>query len=81
MTDFINRAKSSLHLNKDNGWILGVCAGFARFLQIDDAIVRVVVIIAALFFPKLMIASYLVIWLLLDDRPNPKRDYTADRER
>ena len=54
-------------LDKKNGWIAGVFAGLANYLDTDPAFVRVAAIIAALFFPKLMIAAYLVAWLLLNN--------------
>ena len=57
-----------LTLDKKNGWIAGVCAGLANYLQTDPSIVRVAGVVTALFLPKLMIALYLVAWLLLDDK-------------
>ena len=61
-------AKRRLTLDKDNGWVFGLCAGLANYLRTDPAIVRVAVIVTGLFIPKIVIASYLVAWLLLDDR-------------
>ena len=66
--DRLARIKSKFRIDKDRGWVFGVCAGLANCLHTDPAIVRVGVLVAALFFPKLMIASYLVVWLILDDR-------------
>lgn len=60
-----------LRLDKQRGWLAGVCAGIGRSLRIDPDIVRVSTVIAALFMPKLIIAAYLVCWLILDRRqPN-----------
>ena len=69
----MNRISSRLHLDKKNGWIAGVCAGFANFIDTDPAFVRVGVIITALFLSKIVIAAYLVAWLLLDDRQLHKK--------
>ena len=66
--DLIARVRSKFRVDKDRGWVFGVCAGLANCLHIDPAIVRVVVLVAGLFFPKLIIATYLVAWLILDDR-------------
>ena len=55
-------------LDKENAWVFGVCAGLADYLNLDTAIVRVIGIVAALFFPKVMIAGYLVAWLILDEK-------------
>ena len=66
--DYVKRIRKRISLDKENGWILGVCAGLANYWRLDVAIVRVAVTIAALFWPKIVIASYLVAWLVLDDR-------------
>ena len=61
-------ANARLHLDNDGGWIFGVCAGLAQYWRTDPAIVRVGTIVSALFFPKIVIAAYLVGWLILDKR-------------
>ena len=66
--DFISRITRSVHLDKDNGWCFGVCAGVANYWNLDPAIVRVGVLVTGLFLPKIVIATYLVAWLVLDDR-------------
>lgn len=63
------RFRFNLYLDKRNGWIAGVCAGIARRLRVDPAIVRVAVIVTGLFLPKLVIAAYLIAWLVLDEHP------------
>ena len=63
----LNNVRRRLRLDPRNGWIAGACAGFANRLQIDPAIVRVGVVIAAMFFPKTVIACYLLAWLVLDE--------------
>lgn len=62
----LNKMRKRITLDSRSGWIAGVCAGLANFLDTDPAFVRVGVIISALFFPKLTIAAYLVAWLVLD---------------
>lgn len=64
----IDRTKGPLRLDKRNGYIAGVCAGIAHYFAIDPVIVRVGAIIAGIFSAKLVIATYFVAWLLLDDR-------------
>ena len=68
----LSRMQRKITLDKDNAWVFGVCAGLAGYLSLDTAIVRVVGIVAALFFPKVMIAAYLVAWLVLDDKLTSK---------
>ena len=57
-----------LRLDRDEGWLAGVCAGCAGYVGIDPAFVRVGTVVTALFFPKLMIAAYLIAWLVLRNR-------------
>ena len=57
-----------LRLDRDEGWLAGVCAGCAGYFGIDPAFVRVGAVVTALFLPKLMIAAYLVAWLVLRSR-------------
>jgi len=63
----LNKLRGRILLDNKDGWIAGVCAGVANFLETDPAFVRVAVVICALFFPKLTIAAYLIAWLILDD--------------
>ena len=66
-TNHLHRLRRSVRLDKENAWIAGVCAGFAKALGTDPAFVRVGVIVTALFFPKLTIAAYLIAWVVLDE--------------
>ena len=61
-------ARPQLYLDKEHGWLAGVCAGIGRSLRVDPDMVRVTAVIAALFMPKVVIAAYLLCWLLLDRR-------------
>ncbi len=66
--EFTQRTRRHISLDKENGWLLGVCAGLANYLRTDPAIVRVGVTVTGLFMPKMVIAAYLVAWLILDER-------------
>ena len=57
-----------LELDRRNGMLAGVCAGVARYLDVDATWVRVGAVIAAAVLTKLAIALYVIAWLLLDDR-------------
>jgi phage shock protein C len=57
-----------LGLDSREGLIGGVCAGIARFLNVDVSWVRVAVVVCGIFLPKLTVAAYLIAWLVLDDR-------------
>lgn len=69
----IDRVRRRLRLDPRHGWIAGVCAGIANYLNTDPAIVRVAVVVAGLFLPKIVIAAYLVAWLVLDAEPRATR--------
>ena len=49
---------------EDTGWILGVCAGLARRVGIDPAILRVATIVALIFHPAITICCYLLLWVI-----------------
>ena len=66
--DFIDSVKRRVQLDKDNAWIFGVCAGIANSLRLDPTFIRVGILVCGLFFHKIVIASYLVAWLILDER-------------
>ncbi len=63
----LNRIRKRITLDSREGWIAGVCAGLANYVETDPAFVRVAVIISALFMPKVTVAAYLIAWLVLDD--------------
>ncbi len=63
----LERVRKRVTLDSRNGWIAGVCAGLANFLNTDPAFVRVAVAVCGLFFPKITAAAYLVAWIVLDE--------------
>jgi phage shock protein C len=62
---------SRLELDHRNGLIAGVCAGIARWLDVDVTWVRIAAVIATVVVTKVAIALYVIGWLLLDDRGDP----------
>lgn len=75
-------AHGSLMLDKRNKKIAGVCAGFARYFEVDVTLVRVLWLAIALGTGVGFIA-YLVAWLLMpSDRRmelQPSTELTAQR--
>lgn len=65
--------RNCLGLDYGRRWIAGVCAGFAGYFGTDPALVRVGTVVTGLFFPKIVIAAYLVAWLVLDRRKPRQR--------
>jgi phage shock protein C len=64
-----------LRLDRENKKVLGVCSGFARYLEVPATLVRVIYIIACLVSPFLILAYLLMYWLLEDEkRPGRIKD-------
>ncbi|MCY4142447.1 MAG: PspC domain-containing protein [Gammaproteobacteria bacterium] len=66
-TDFARKKKQPAAVRifrEDTGWILGVCAGLARRVGCDPAILRVATIIALIFHPAITIGCYLLLWVI-----------------
>jgi phage shock protein C len=60
-----------LELDRGNGLIAGLCAGIARYLNVDVTWVRIASVIGAVIVTKIAVAAYVIGWLLLDDRNDP----------
>ncbi len=70
MAKSLKKLRKHLHLDRDQAWFFGVCAGLANYWRVDPAFVRVGAVLGGLFMTKLAIAIYLVVWLVLDNRAN-----------
>lgn len=57
--------------------IAGVCGGVGRLLNIDPNIVRVVFVLAAIFFQGWVL--YLILWLILPDETTRESGFTELR--
>lgn len=54
---------------RDDRKIAGVCAGFARYLGVDVTLVRVVMLILAIWPVGLGIIGYFVAWIVMPNDP------------
>jgi len=68
MRDQIERLRGGLARDTERGWLAGICAGVARYFNIDPAFIRIGVVVAAVFFTKITIAAYVIAWILLYKR-------------
>lgn len=59
---------SRLELDRGNGLIAGLCAGAARWLDVDVTWVRITAVIGAVLLTKIAVGVYIIGWLLLDER-------------
>lgn len=66
------RARAPLTLDRENRKVLGVCGGFARYLEVPSALVRVIYCVACFASPFLIIVYFVMYWLL-EDEERPAR--------
>lgn len=64
---------NKLYRSADRGVIAGVCAGLAEYFGVDTGLTRAIAIVAAFFFPILILA-YVALALLLPKRPSVEYD-------
>lgn len=64
--------RPTLRLDRENKKVLGVCGGFARYLEVPPALVRVIYVIACLVSPFLILV-YLLLYWLMEDEKRPER--------
>ena len=57
--------------------LAGVCAGFARYLEIDLTVVRVVWVLMVLFPPVPGLLAYIICWIVMPIDPPPPRPEVA----
>ncbi|MCV6638577.1 PspC domain-containing protein [Candidatus Albibeggiatoa sp. nov. NOAA] len=67
------KIKPILYRNSTKGKLFGVCAGWAEFLRQDVGVIRTLTVIFALFplTAFITIFSYIVMAMMLDDKPTP----------
>ncbi|ALO45893.1 PspC domain-containing protein [Pseudohongiella spirulinae] len=74
--------RPKLRLDRQNRKLLGVCGGFANYLDVPAALVRVIYCIACLVSPVLLIVYFVLYWLLEDeDRPARIKDAINGKRR
>jgi phage shock protein C len=72
--------RNKLYRNKRDGMIAGVCAGFADYFGWDLGMMRVVVVIATLFFFPTMVLAYIILALVLKKAPAQFEEPPVERE-
>ena len=76
MSNHAKHEPSQLRLDRANRKLLGVCGGLARYLDVPPALVRVIYCIACLASPILLLAYFILYWLL-EDEERPDRIRSA----
>ncbi len=73
MTSIASGARPRLRRDRDGGWIAGVCAGIARRIGADPALVRLAFVVATAA-GGLGVALYLLAWLVVPAGDAPVRE-------
>ncbi len=63
------RSPGGLYRDRENGWIFGVCAGLAEFLNFRVGAVRVIVFVCLLVFFWPTVIAYLGAVFLIREKP------------
>lgn len=77
----MSKADNTLRLNSEDRKILGVCSGFARYLDVPSALVRLIYIVACVVSPALILVYFVMYWLMKEDAtPSKVRVYVSESE-
>lgn len=74
----MTRSSRTLRLDPERKKFLGLCAGIARFLDVEPWSVRLVFIVCCIFGGWFLIPLYFAVWFLLDDASNGVRASLTD---
>ncbi len=58
-----------LYRDRENGWIFGVCAGLAEFLNFRTGAVRLIAFVALLLFFWPVVLAYFALVFLIREKP------------
>ena len=78
--DRIGSLLRGLYVDRDNGWIAGVCAGMAHRFDVDINVLRIVTAACAWFATVPTALLYGLAAVLLEDRPLVAEDPARERE-
>ena len=68
LLDTIGRHFEGLYRDRENGWLLGVCAGLADRYRLNVSGVRLLAAVLLVFFTVPAAATYIALGLVLRDR-------------
>lgn len=67
--DCDDRLIDGLYRDRENGWIFGVCAGLADYLNFRTGTVRIIVFVCLIVFFWATIIAYIAAALLFKEKP------------
>lgn len=77
----VSEPARALRLDKANKKIAGVCAGFARYFEMDVSLMRVLWLAMAIITGGLGIFVYIAAWLVIPADPVPPVVFAAQPQR
>lgn len=69
-----------LYREPERGWIAGVCAGVARYYQVEPWVARLIAFSLLLFIPQIAFWAYIIAIFMLKRRPAQTQDSGLHRE-
>ena len=64
-----SRFQTPLRLSREGAKLAGVCSGFARYLDVDVTLVRVLWVLFTIWPPGVGLIAYLVCWIVIPKDP------------
>jgi len=77
---WLQQELGGLYLDRENGWLFGVCAGMAERFGFDLNVLRLLVALAAFFMTMPTLVAYGLAAFVLEDRPLTPRDPDHERD-
>lgn len=53
--------------SRDDRWIAGVCGGVGKYAGIDPNVVRLLVVVGAIFSAGTLLIAYVIAWILMPE--------------
>ncbi len=66
---FAGNGSNRLSRPRDDRKVAGVCAGIARYMGVDVTLIRVLMVVLALWPPTVGLIVYLVCWVVMPNDP------------
>lgn len=62
-----DRDSKRLVRSRDDRWVSGVCGGVARYTGLDPTLVRLLVVLGAVFGFGSLVIAYIVAWIVMPE--------------
>lgn len=69
----MEKHRAPFRIDRENGKVLGVCAGIANHFDVDVTLVRVGMAVSAFVTFPLVVFGYFLVAMIVDQKAQPKR--------